>query len=46
MFVYLVMSAIRLLISVKKSEDIKKELMNFLYIMIGAALFFGAVWLF
>ena len=45
-FVYLVMSAIRLLISVKKSEDIKKELMNFLYIMIGAALFFGAVWLF
>lgn len=39
-FVYLVMSAIRLVISGKKSENLKAELNNFLYIMIGAALFF------
>ena len=45
-FVYLVMSAIRLVISGKKSENLKAELNNFLYIMIGAALFFWAVWLF
>ncbi|MBF0932023.1 MAG: hypothetical protein HXJ92_01295 [candidate division SR1 bacterium] len=45
-FIYLVMSAIRLVISGKKSENLKAELNNFLYIMIGAALFFGAVWLF
>ena len=45
-FIYLVMSAIRLVISGKKSENLKAELNNFLYIMIGAALFFWAVWLF
>ena len=39
-FIYLVMSAIRLVISGKKSENLKAELNNFLYIMIGAALFF------
>lgn len=45
-FIYLVMSAIRLVISGKKSENLKAELNNFVYIMIGAALFFWAVWLF
>lgn len=45
-FIYLVMSAIRLVISGKKTENLKAELNNFLYIMIGAALFFWAVWLF
>ena len=45
-FIYLVMSAIRLVISGKKSENLKAEPNNFLYIMIGAALFFWAVWLF
>ena len=45
-FIYLVMSAIRLVISGKKSENLKAELNNFLYIMIGATLFFWAVWLF
>jgi len=39
-FIYLVMSAIRLVISGKKSENLKAELNNFLYIMIGSALFF------
>lgn len=45
-FVYLVITASQLLFNAKKSEDLKTSLNTLLTIMIGSALYFGAIWLF
>lgn len=45
-FIYIVYAAIKLLINAKKSENLKEAMNDLLYVLIGAALFFGAMWLF
>lgn len=45
-FSYIVYATIDLLFNAKKGENFKKALNNLLYILIWAAFFFGAMWLF
>lgn len=45
-FIYIIYAAIKLLINAKKSENLKEAMNDLLYVLIGAALFFGAMWLF
>lgn len=45
-FIYIVYSAINLLLNAKKPEEMKTWVTNLLYILFGSALFFGAMRIF
>lgn len=45
-FIYIVYAAINLLMSAKKGDSIKEAMNSLFYLLIGSALFFGAMWLF
>lgn len=45
-FIMIVMAAIKLLMKAKKGDSLKEATTNLLFILVGSALFFGAMWLF
>jgi|GEM_PF-151779 membrane protein len=45
-FIYIVYAAIQLIVSGKDASQLKNAMTNLLYVLVGSALFFGAMWLF
>jgi hypothetical protein len=45
-FIYIVYAAIQLIVSGKDANQLKNAMTNLLYVLVGSALFFGAMWLF
>ncbi len=45
-FIFIVYSAINLLLNAKKPDEMKASITSLLYLLVGSALFFGAMWLF